>query len=433
MSRVFDFSSWSAESIRARLAELRAAKAGIEAEELALIGALERLRRPSVAPGSDGGGSGVGGVGGSGAGGSGGSGGSGAGGAGAGGSLIPPGPATLDLSPGSAVEVLTEEAQISSSAARATVALAVALGNLVLIADAFGKGEISREVAQELAKFATPETEAEILTAARHWSASDAIRHRRKAVAISREESSRIAKSRELRLRWSKDRDSVEIFGRLTAEGGARLDAALRRVISSVPKKIAGERIPYKSRLADALVELAGVEIKSDSDPDRATVSLHIDYETLVSGNGNGEIHAGIGVGYISADIARRITCDPRLEIVLDDPDGLALGVGRSTRGVPSWLSREIRYRDKACIHPGCERTYGLEAHHIIHWADGGPTDYDNLALLCWYHHQMVHDHRWSLTGTVRDGLVFEDISGERIEVAPFAERNLRPNPTRVA
>lgn len=442
MSRVFDFSSWSAEAIRARLSELRSAKAEIESEELALIGALERLRHPVVAPASGGAGSGgdEGGAGGADGASSGGTDSlgvdfaGGSGGAGAGGSSITPGQPILDLSPGSAVEVLTEDAQMSSRSAMATVSLAVALERLPLIADAFGKGEISREVVQELAKFATSESEAELLALARNWSASDAIRHRRAAVAITRQESRKIRESRELRLRWSSDRSSVEIFGRLEAIAGAKLDAALAKIVASIPKEVAGERVPYKSRLADALVELAGYRIGSDSDPDRVTLSVHVDYETLVAGNGegegegngNGEITSSIGVGYVSAEIARRIACDPRLEVVIDGPDGLPLGIGRTSRKIPPWLSRQIRYRDKVCVHPGCERAFGLEVHHIIPWADGGPTDYDNLALICWYHHQMIHEGGWTLVGTVRDGLVFEGIWGERIEVAPWVAREPR-------
>ncbi|RIK11334.1 MAG: hypothetical protein DCC49_00005, partial [Acidobacteria bacterium] len=365
MSRVHDFSCWSVEAVRARLAELRVAKAAIEAEELALIGALEKKRRQDLL-----GDSGV---------------------SGANGPLgaadsdtgspdsvdSPPVPPKLDLSPGSVVEVLTEEAQISPNTARAMVGLAVALEKLPMIAKAFREGEISREIAEELAKFVTPENEEELLGFARHWSVSEAIAHRRAAVAITRDEAREISNSRELRIRWSRDRSSVVISGTLTADGGAKLDAALSRIVTSMPKKLAGERLSYRTRLADALVELASVRIGSDCDPDRATLSVHVDYETLISGGSNAEIHTAIGVGYISPDVARRIACDPRLEIVLDGPDGLALGVGRMTRKIPAWLARQIRYRDKTCIHPGCDRSFGLEVHHIISWADGGRTDYD--------------------------------------------------------
>jgi len=41
-----------------------------------------------------------------------------------------------------------------------------------------------------------------------------------------------------------------------------------------------------------------------------------------------------------------------------------------------------------------------VHAHHIIHWAHGGPTDVDNLILLCGFHHRFLHEHRRSIIGT---------------------------------
>jgi hypothetical protein len=39
----------------------------------------------------------------------------------------------------------------------------------------------------------------------------------------------------------------------------------------------------------------------------------------------------------------------------------------------------------------------GVHAHHRQHWADGGPTDLDNLILLCGFHHRFVHEHGWTI------------------------------------
>jgi hypothetical protein len=36
----------------------------------------------------------------------------------------------------------------------------------------------------------------------------------------------------------------------------------------------------------------------------------------------------------------------------------------------------------------------------VIHWADGGPTDLDNLVLLCGRHHTMLHSSQWTVTIT---------------------------------
>jgi hypothetical protein len=38
--------------------------------------------------------------------------------------------------------------------------------------------------------------------------------------------------------------------------------------------------------------------------------------------------------------------------------------------------------------------------HHIIHWADGGRTDLDNLILLCHHHHTLTHEAGYRITGT---------------------------------
>ncbi|WP_460499132.1 HNH endonuclease signature motif containing protein, partial [Glycomyces tarimensis] len=40
------------------------------------------------------------------------------------------------------------------------------------------------------------------------------------------------------------------------------------------------------------------------------------------------------------------------------------------------------------------------EAHHIRHWANGGPTVAENLVLLCRFHHGRIHTPGWSITKT---------------------------------
>jgi len=35
-----------------------------------------------------------------------------------------------------------------------------------------------------------------------------------------------------------------------------------------------------------------------------------------------------------------------------------------------------------------------------VHWIHGGPTDLDNLVLLCRRHHRMVHEGGWQLIQT---------------------------------
>jgi hypothetical protein len=72
-------------------------------------------------------------------------------------------------------------------------------------------------------------------------------------------------------------------------------------------------------------------------------------------------------------------------------PDGRVLDVGRRTRTISPALRRALSYRDRTCRFPGCA-TRVCDGHHVIHWADGGPTSLDNLLLLCRRHHTAVHE-----------------------------------------
>ncbi|MGE0732366.1 MAG: HNH endonuclease signature motif containing protein, partial [Acidimicrobiia bacterium] len=49
------------------------------------------------------------------------------------------------------------------------------------------------------------------------------------------------------------------------------------------------------------------------------------------------------------------------------------------------------------CRFPGCTHRGWLDAHHQHHWADGGPTNLDNLLLLCRHHHRTVHEGGWTV------------------------------------
>ena len=80
------------------------------------------------------------------------------------------------------------------------------------------------------------------------------------------------------------------------------------------------------------------------------------------------------------------------------------LDIGRSTRIVPQGLRRALILRDGGCAFPGCDRPpLWCDAHHIDHWADGGPTSLCNTALLCVHHHDRVHRDGWTIT--MIDGL----------------------------
>ena len=97
--------------------------------------------------------------------------------------------------------------------------------------------------------------------------------------------------------------------------------------------------------------------------------------------------------GPVSAETWRRLTCDCSIHRIVMRGRSELLDVGRLTRTVPAPLWRALVARDQHCTHPGCTAPPAwCEAHHITHWADGGPTNLANLTLLCWRHHRQHHE-----------------------------------------
>jgi Domain of unknown function (DUF222)/HNH endonuclease len=74
------------------------------------------------------------------------------------------------------------------------------------------------------------------------------------------------------------------------------------------------------------------------------------------------------------------------------------LDVGRATRVIAPAQRAALAVRDGGCVFPDCDRPLAwCDAHHLWHWVDGGPTDLDNLALVCRAHHRRVHEGGWQL------------------------------------
>jgi hypothetical protein len=74
--------------------------------------------------------------------------------------------------------------------------------------------------------------------------------------------------------------------------------------------------------------------------------------------------------------------------------------VSHRGRTINAALRTALVYRDRTCVVPGCGVTKGLEIDHVIPFAEGGPTELDNLALLCYDHHHKKTYEGWVLTRT---------------------------------
>ncbi|MFD4264933.1 DUF222 domain-containing protein [Rhodococcus sp. NPDC058481] len=104
-------------------------------------------------------------------------------------------------------------------------------------------------------------------------------------------------------------------------------------------------------------------------------------------------------LGPISPTVAARLSCDAMVTAIITDSNGTPLDVGTTTRIIPTKIRKALVTRDCGCAFPGCGRpAEWTDAHHIWHWAKGGPTALSNLVLLCRKHHTLIHKNHWDVT-----------------------------------
>jgi hypothetical protein len=104
---------------------------------------------------------------------------------------------------------------------------------------------------------------------------------------------------------------------------------------------------------------------------------------------------AADGDGRLAAQLQAAVT---RLPATLGGAPAQPLEVGRASRVVSAAQRAALVVRDGGCAVPGCDRPPAwCEAHHLVHWLHGGPTDLENLALVCRAHHRAVHEGGWRL------------------------------------
>ncbi|MEQ3552357.1 DUF222 domain-containing protein [Pseudonocardia nematodicida] len=214
-------------------------------------------------------------------------------------------------------------------------------------------------------------------------------------------------------LSWHHDTDgSLVLRGRFTPEEGAVLIAAIDALLPApVPTRHSDagrpadldeqivEREPgpavdrTAARRADALLDLVRDTDEETEGPVVARgaveVVVHLDV-----GTGTARLADG---PEIPTPTAERLACDARVRVLLDDRARNRLYLGRRRRLATPAQIAALTARDCAdgggCRFPGCDRTRHLHAHHVRPWLRGGPTDIDNLILLCSHHHRVVHDH----------------------------------------
>jgi hypothetical protein len=172
---------------------------------------------------------------------------------------------------------------------------------------------------------------------------------------------------------------------------------------------------------ADALALVAETALAHGLDPgagsERYQVVVHVDAAVLADPDQPGQSALADGVR-VSAETSRRLACDATRVVMHHAGDGPVLDVGRRTRAIPPALRRALQARDRGCRFPGCGVRHA-QGHHLQHWANGGPTRLDNLALLCRLHHGAVHEEGYQVERDTDGTLHFRTPGGRPIPEVP--------------
>ena len=132
------------------------------------------------------------------------------------------------------------------------------------------------------------------------------------------------------------------------------------------------------------------------------------------------------GGGVIPPSVLEEYFCNARITGVVFSHEGLPLWHSHAKRLATKAQMSALRALYGACAGCGADM-WVCQAHHIRPVSQGGPTNIDNMMLLCWACHQKVHHHGWRV---VLDGRGLYTIAPpERIRYGPAHAPD--PQPTR--
>lgn len=204
------------------------------------------------------------------------------------------------------------------------------------------------------------------------------------------------------RLRIRPDLDGIVFDGTMTGSDALAFSEAIARKTAQLFARAVrdhaenGVEMPASADLkGQALLEL--VLLGSSADPAAGnapvrelTIVINRDAPATAT-----DVDHTVEIG--GGDLAR-CTCDSAVRTAEIDQFGEVLSLGRLRRLASAAQRHAAHLRDGGCVFPGCDAPVGwTELHHVVHWQDGGPTDLENLACLCRFHHSVTHQDGWSM------------------------------------
>lgn len=131
-------------------------------------------------------------------------------------------------------------------------------------------------------------------------------------------------------------------------------------------------------------------------------VDIRVDLTTLAGLDD----HPGdlAGFGPVIADIARQVYASQAHSghrVTVTGESGEVAWAGTTRRRATAGQQRAVEARHPSCVFVGCRMPAGdCDLDHTRPWAQGGPTEEDNLAPLCRHDHRLKHRGGWKLERT---------------------------------
>lgn len=200
--------------------------------------------------------------------------------------------------------------------------------------------------------------------------------------------------------KWTKN-GAFNFAGSTTLDRGAEWMAAVEQERQRLFDQARREGRPEdpSAYLIDAIINVSTGNAAPTTKRAKASMLLRADAAAIIRGYLEANERCEIdGYGPIPITVARWLLQDADVYgVVLQGDDVKA--VTSTKRHIPAKIQKALLARDRTCAVPTCTQTKGLERDHIWQFGKQGPTELDNLVLLCRGHHRLKTLFGWRITG----------------------------------
>ena len=296
--------------------------------------------------------------------------------------------------------VLQEEGLLSRRRARSEVETARELSELPETSEGLRNGDISHDNARILAAAHKRGKidEGELVDDARTQSpdkfAATVRKHEQRrseddgVTKLEHQRSRRFA-----RIKTDREDGMTVLYGRFDPVTGARIETVLSKKMNELwQEEDRRDRATPGQRMADALESLlTRPPGEEDGRPQDVRLLLVAQYDAVSRQMGVARLADGTP---IPAKALRKLACDAQILPAIFAGSSQPLDLGRARRKASPAQRIALIARDGACVGCGAKAAW-CQAHHVKHWQDGGPTNLENMCLLCSRCHHKVHDQDW--------------------------------------